>query len=472
MLISYPEHVRGLSTRPSPEGDYSSAFAEHTALYRIPDGVLSHMFIVGQNHVTVPSLEGHVKTKSLPFELLVSHVNRRWRCVAIGTCSLWRRVAVIPEKATEETQTYLRRSKSHPTEIRVDGWPWEHPMPLALVAPLAQNIKCWRRAVINVSLEYPNHLLLDHLAKYPTILMHLDYISLDVEVVNYPPGYPTLEPGPIQILKLGTPRLEFVRLRGVAPQFFRPPMATVVTLHIELTKDIPFSYNTLKDLLTASPTLTNFSLYGDLLHFPDWPAPGAELIRLPGLKSLRLWGTHGWIYSNVLRRILAPALLSLYLKEVQETDLEPFWVSTACNNFPSLRELTFCDFDFSALSYYKAYAAFPHITKLTVLNTTFDIPIIVTLLGHRSANARIWPQLRELSVPYDTTDDQQLYDMVALRSEVRAPLSKLRICTDRPLPTLLGMVAIQRYVEVETFDEPRQWPEGVDHIDEDDVFFQ
>ncbi|KDQ25913.1 hypothetical protein PLEOSDRAFT_160514 [Pleurotus ostreatus PC15] len=471
MLISSADHARG-STVGLDQGDHRPAATEYTPLSHFPEDVLSHMFIVGQIHVTMHPSEDHVKTKLLPFELLVSHVNHHWRCVAIATPSLWRNVAVVPEKTIEETQTYLERSKTYPTEIRVDGWPCERPMQPAIVALLEQNIKYWRWVVINVSLDYPYHLLLDHLEIYPAALAHLVHISLSIEGANPSLQYPTPEPDFTQILKLGAPRLEFVRLRGIAPQFYRPPMTTVVTLHIELTKAIPLNHSTLKDILTASPSLTNFSLYGDRIHFPDWPPPGSEPIHLPRLKSLRLWGAHGWIYSNVLCQISAPALYSLYLKEVQESDLEAFWVSPAPHNFPSLRELTFCDFDFSGPSYRKTYTAFPHITKFTVLNTSFEIPIIVRLLGHHSSSARIWPQLQELSVIYNMSDDQQLYDMVVLRAEARTPLVKLRIGTSRPLSTLVGMVPVQRYVEVETFDEPEQWPEGMGYTDEDDVFFQ
>ncbi|KAF9496537.1 hypothetical protein BDN71DRAFT_1415385 [Pleurotus eryngii] len=464
-------HARAFNIGPE-KGDHRLAFAEYTPLSHIPDDVLSYMFSIGQDHVTMSSLKEQDDTRSFPFELLVSHVNHRWRCVAINSPSLWRRVDVVPEKTEEETQTYLERSKTYPTDIRVDGWPWERPMPLAFVDSLAHNTQYWRQAVINVSLDYPYHLLLGHLENYPMALAHLEHISLCVAAIKHLSDDPTLEPELTQIMRAGAPRLKFVRLRGIAPHFFRPPMAAVVTLHIELTRAIPLSYNTLEAILTASPSLANFSLYGDVIHFPDWPPPGSELIHLPGLKSLRLRGPQSWLYPNFLLRITAPALYSLYLKAVQETDLEPFWASSTPCTFPSLRALTFCGFDFSYLSYYKAYTAFPHISRFTLLNTSFDIPIIVTLLGHRSPDARIWPQLRELSIPYDISDDQQLYDMVALRAETRTPLAKLCIGTIRPLSTLVGMVAVQRYVEVETFDEPEKWPEGMEYNDEDDVFFQ
>ncbi|KAF7428310.1 hypothetical protein PC9H_007531 [Pleurotus ostreatus] len=438
----------------------------------IPDEILSHIFVVGQIpvHPTLPFDTAAVVSPQ--FEVLVSHVDQHWRHVALSTRSLWRRIDIIPRKTITELQTYHDRSKTCPTDIRLDHWSWKDLVPQVLIDLVMHNDRGWRQAVINISTAKHYHPFLKHLENFPIPNGPIEHLSLCVDQAESCRSHPKMQPDFIQIMKSGAPQLKFVRLRGMAPYYFRPPLTAVTTLHLELTKAITMAYPLMKSILTASPSLTNLSLYGEPIHFMTWPTQSPQTsqgMNLPQLRSLRLWGTEGWIFNVVLSHISAPRVHSLYLKEAREADLAAFWPSSH-QSFPILRKLVFHECDFTEASYHTVCEAFPDITDFTVYSTSFNTPIIVELLGNPQSTP-IWPNLKTLHLILNASDEQELlYDMVVARADMNLPLSKLRIGTRLP-SGVLETLERQKYVEVETFAVLDQWPEGLVHLDDDDVIF-
>lgn len=466
-----PEHM--LKTLIVHDHVYPLTLTDWSPISLIPDEILSHIFVMGQDPSSLPVWPlGKDDVAEPQFEVLVSHVDQHWRHVALNTLTLWRRIDIIPSRTITELQTYLDRSKSCPTDIRLDQWPWNDTVPHVLTNLVMHTDRGWRQAGINISADEHYHPFLKYLENFPIPNGPIEHLSLCVEEPEHYSSYPKMQSNLIQILKSGAPLLKFVRLRGAAPYYFRPPLTAVTTLHLEFTRAITMSYSLMKAILTASSSLANLSLYGEPIHFMTWPTQfpqNSQGMDLSQLRSLRIWGTEGWIFNVILNHIAAPRLHSLYLKDAHETDLAAFWPSSH-HSFPILRKLVLHDCDFSEASYLTICEASPHITEFTVYNTHFKTPVVVELLLDPQSTP-IWPKLETLRLILNGSDEQEmLHDMVVARADMNLPLSTLRIGTRLPL-RVLGTLATQNYVKIEIFTVLDQWPEELVHLDDDDVIF-
>ncbi|KAJ8514394.1 hypothetical protein ONZ45_g8072 [Pleurotus djamor] len=438
------------------------------ASYVLPEDVLSRIFLEGQALSTTDK-----SSQPWAFELEVSKVSRFWRFVALNTHILWRSIRALPEKSLPEIRTYLQRSGECPIDIHFNWTHWAEldvPPTVELMDLLVAHPVGWRRAIIQISLDDACLPLLTYIQSDDNIGQHLQYLSLTACAGD---GHLQLDyvSTLVQTFKSGAPELTFVRLRGFAVHCLRPPLTSVVTLHVEISRTIPMQYETFKQVVAASPHLTNLSFYGDGDLVQAWPSHESNTITLPNLKSLRLWLTHGPTLSKLMVHVHAPLLQSLVLKEVQEDDLDIFWIhNQGPRDFPNLKSLTFHDFEFSDTTYHKAGAAFPGITHFTLMHTTFGDATIVRMLGS-PAHARIWPELHTLSLVFSATDGSRLWDMVSIRASMDIPLERLRLGGSNPMEELTDLCKLQEHVEVETFEETDDWREGYSMYDEDDRFW-
>jgi len=307
------------------------------------------------------------------------------------------------------------------------------------------------------------------------------HVSLNVNVHHRIEVMPNSIDNPLpQILAGGTPALSFLRLGCHAMAFFRPPLSTVTTLHLDQTSLLPISYPVLRRLVTASNLLTNLSIYGDIIDADRWP--NYSTIELPALKSLRMYGRAGFIYCGVLLSISAPLLESLVLKGVLHHDLDELWESPQMPKFPSLRSLTFCDFECTDSTYERIFHAFPAITDFTMLHSSTSIPRVLGLVEGRG-HSRVgsvsekhppWPELRSLTLLFDCEDDASIIEMVNARRRLKHPITKLRLGavtrSQHDRTVRLGGL-LREHVQVETFVEIDQWPVDLQDVDEGDVLF-
>ena len=445
----------------------------------LPTEILSIAFEIGKNVVDDlhSDANGH---HEYPFELLVSHTCSYFRQVALATPRLWTAISIhenCPDKLVAE---YIARSGGCLLDIRVDLAVHKAQLDntrlnttVQMILPLSFR---WRSLSVTYDGEIMRYPLISTICNQPAEgLQHLSITVDDVEhadasIVNRDVRLP-------HIFKEGTPTLAFVRLRGLAMHLFRPQLGNVVTLHLDQTTFIPVLYSTFRDIVTCSPFLAHLSLYGDIISATQWPV-GINLIHLPALRSLRICGVTGEMYTGILLGIHAPGLSSLTLKDLQAHDLDLLWELMDVTRYMSLRSLIFCDFEPSISTYAHIFESFQEIITFTSLYSSAGNSILVDLLLEglppRQEEPNVpWPKLQILSFPFDpyTDDDELIEDIVIVRRNCGYPLSKILL--GRKLEDIAqGEIRLEvGHIQVEFSWRTREWPANRTQFDDDDGLF-
>ncbi|KAI4518454.1 hypothetical protein K525DRAFT_288374 [Schizophyllum commune Loenen D] len=442
-----PTLVLPVEARGRPKKDFTMT---------LPNELLSYIFLVGQQ-LSLQE-EADSETQTHPFELLVCAVNCHWRQAALGTALLWHRID--SRKAPDMIAAYLRRSHSAGLHLRLV----EPIDPAALALILVERTR-WATASIGALLSAEEGLLC---AALRTIgACPVQRLSITFETVD---GGRTPTLGDVatpQIFLKASPSPVFVRLRGFALLALRPRLNGVVTLHLDLTRRLRFSYALLSSLLTSSPFLAHLSMYG-YCKPTRWPEE-RETIHTPALRSLRLKCMMGRTYSELLTRIEAPGLLSLALRDVQNDDLDGVWALNERQPlFPKLETLTCIGCEFSDALYPLIMSAFPTMKEYIYLGDSVDCPYIWRHLKPKHGH---WLHLERLSFLFD--EDERSYVMVeelkAWQGAGERRTLQLRPCTAADISDFQAY-ATECGVEVEKVPRLGAWPDAYTD-DEEDILF-
>lgn len=442
----------------------------------MPAEILSIVFEIGKNVVDDLNPESNHCYK-YPFELLASHTCSYFRQVALATPRLWTAFSIHENYSDELIAEYIARSGECLLDIGVDLTVHKLQMDetrlnatLQMILPLSFR---WRSLSIRYDFENVTYPLISKFCNQPAkALRHLsitvdDVDHADATIVNRDVKLP-------HIFKEGTPTLEFVRLRGLAMHLFRPQLGNVVTLHLDQTAFIPVLFSTFRDILTCSPVLAHLSLYGDIIG--AWPA--LNLINLPALRSLRICGVTGEMYTGILLGIHAPGLNCLTLKDLHAHDLDLMWEVMDVSRYPNLKSLIFCNFEPPASTYAHIFKSFQEIITFTSLHSSANESILVNLLlegilpGQAEPHVP-WPKLQILSFPLDpyTDNEERIEDIVKVRRRCGYPLSKILLGQTLE-ETAQGEIKFEvANIEVEFCWGTGIWPANGTQFDDDDGLF-
>ncbi|KDR75078.1 hypothetical protein GALMADRAFT_140627 [Galerina marginata CBS 339.88] len=452
-----------------------------TGIFSIPPEILSNILELGKNMTDVDPLylEGGARPKAA-FELVASHTCLLLRNIALATPRLWATVNINSRSSIEWVLECIRRSGGCWLDITIElavedcqlNEDWNSMMDLVITHSLR-----WRSLSAGCNYEPANR---------PTIARICDseapglqHLSVEVDDMEHADADAfNMEVSVPQIFKLGTPKLKFVRLRGLGIHLFRPQLDAVVTLHLDHTRFIPLSYTTFRNIITCSSLLTNLSVHGDIIGNVPWPRQ-SNIIHLPKLHSLRICGEGNEIYSGLLLSIEAPLLESLTLKDLQEHDLDPLWDLMDATRYANLRRLIFSNFELSSSTYERISHTFREITSFSALYSTItESPFVVLLLkGTIQGQAGPfvpWPRLAVLTFTLDDeADDEELIQkVVEVRKRFGSPLTKILLRVDpedlQEIPKTMHTV---NDVVVEFFSKGEQWPSNRTYVDHDDIFF-
>ena len=415
-----------------------------------------------------------------PFELIVSHTCSYFREVALATPRLWTAWCIHENCSDKLVAEYIARSGGCLLDIRVDLAVHKPQLDgtrlndvVEMILPLSFR---WRSLSVIYDGESRRYPLISKVCNQPAMaLQHLSITVDDVEhadatMVNRDVRLP-------HIFKDGTPTLEFVRLRGLAMHLFRPQLGNVVTLHLDQTTFIPVLYSTFRDIVTCSPVLTHLSLYGDIISSTQWPV-GINLIHLPALRSLRICGIAGEMYTGILLGIHAPRLDSLTLKDLQAHDLDLLWELIDVTRYTNLKSLIFCDFEPPISIYTRIFESFQEIITFSSLYSSAGNSILVDLLlesdlPEQEKSNVPWPKLQILSFPFDpyNDDDELIEDIVIVRRRCGYPLSKILL--GRKLEEIArGEIRLEvGNIQVDFCWRTGEWPANRTQFDDDDGLF-
>ncbi|TRM64432.1 hypothetical protein BD626DRAFT_252406 [Schizophyllum amplum] len=434
------------------------------AFSTFPVEILAHVFIIGQRMAHYDSQDPYddEPAPTHPFELLVSAVNNYWRHVALGTALLW--CHIESRSPRDKIAAYLARSESAELHVRLSES--EDPETLALIMPTSAR---WATVSVNALLDNIQGALFNSL-RHITTCAQLRRVCTIVEAIEGAETPALGDKAPPQIFVDPACAPAFVRLRGFALLVCRPSLVGVVTLHLDLTRRIRFSYALLRSLLTCSPALTHLSIYG-YLEPNQWPPVlTVGRIPLPALRSLRLKCVLGHSYSELLTRIEAQGLVALALKDVHNDDLDALWPANAVAPvFPKLERFACVGNEFSDALYPLFMAAFPTVRDFAYIGEAAGCPHLLRHLRPQRGN---WPDLLRVTFLFD--EDDSAYTMIDELADWRE-LQHRRNLTLR-LGTTMDISEFQSYaseagIAVEKMVRLDPWPTEGQSDDEEDTLF-
>jgi hypothetical protein len=427
---------------------------------------------------------GERDRRTLAFEIVVSQTCPHFRNVAMVTPRLWSSIYVDATRRIDNIAQDVARSGVCWLDIRIDLGERDLQMNdrnleamMDLIIPQSRR---WRSLSIAYSRERVDFPMVTRFCN--SIASGLQQLSITVDDVDQ--ANAAIVDGNIKtahIFKDGTPRLAFVRLRGMALFFYRPQLNFVATLHLDHTvKSLSLSYFTFRDIVTCSPFLENLSLHGDIIVPSGWLG-GNNPIYLPTLRSLRVCGEAADIYPGMLLGIQASGLGSLTLKDMKNPDLDPLWDTANASQYTRLTHLTLINFDLSIPIYESVFHTFQNITTISALQSSIsESPLIHLLLegrlgGPHNAQYIPWPMLETLILSYDTYGSEEVLieKVVKKRREQGCPLSKIRLVMDyeEMVDGPPQKIDAGDDIEIEFFWHMEVWPENRTYFDHDDRLY-
>ena len=458
------------------QAQYSRLLNSDTAIYKLPNELLAEIFMLCADNRSwpIPSRNG---SNFHLFQVVVSHVSRRWREVALGAPLLWN---VINLKVTgpvnhrqgrilSQLEAHCERSATCFLDIKVEFYLGTDMASFCKL--LGRYSERWRRLSVLTRFQEMDDIqsmLVD--AKAPT----LEHLSL------------SLGKGTISIRQKSTsviptilsccPRLSFLRLAGKALGSLHPPTSSVATLHLDDWIRGCIKEDLFKSILEGAPLLVNLSLNEvDLRHLRD-PSIITQPTTLLHLRSLRICDPFTPL-SRLMSLIDMPQLQSLTLNGVESFD---------CHVLKSVESLILDDCPFSEEDLGKLICCLPSLSELSIDES---VPAIFYMLSPEItdipnptetevAKRRLspWPRLQTIIIrELQPIDVPHFFNMVVGRQSMgsKSGLSPLKkILLDRRSRTVLRakqkLEWLQERVIVEN-DIPAKWPLDLGYEDAHDL---
>ena len=461
----------------SQQAQYSRLVNDDVAVYKLPNELLTTIFMMCANTSTKQWPTAF--TRSLPFQVVASHVSHRWRDITLGTPLLWNTFIVRIMKRlngphmVSRLEAHLERSNSCFLDIALD---FRVSDDLAVYCRLlAKHSQRWRRLSILTTFEEINHLReMLHGVEVP-MLEHLSLILGRSNTFSPRQQFTSVTPA---ILAACPPCLSFVRLAGQALGNLHPPTSSITTLHLDGWTRHFITHDQLKVVLEGAPLLINLSLNQLHLNHPRDPFDIADPTTLPFLRALRICGPCSPV-SRFMSLLCMPQLESMTLDRLETFDSQVMRTVRSLN-------LDCCRFNEQEFS--KLIHSFPSISDLSIdeslpeilyalLPGTNNIPVSTEGGTTPSQSPPLaWPQLQTIAIrDLQSLDVPNFCKIVFHRQEGSdegsSPLR--RILLDRRSRTVLRakqrLEWLQEKFIVENADIPAPWPMGLQYEDAQDL---
>jgi hypothetical protein len=274
----------------------------------------------------------------LSFQILVSHVCRHWRNVALSTPTLWTTIEVGPEARPpyQAVQMWLEQSKGLPIDIYVNYEPHDHECDVEppsdadinfLFSLLVPHIHRWRTMKISVAEYYPIYVFLD-IVSDPSILAAPRLTTLELYHREESDEFDSFGMSKHLTLFGGSaPLLTRLVLWGVPVDWNQPWIASASNLtDLELAfhpEDVRPSWAQFTSILRGASALEKLSLRmsGPSGNPPEWhiePTPESPTdlnapVQLPQVTDFRLAFHSEARAIGLLHKFYLPALKNLVL---------------------------------------------------------------------------------------------------------------------------------------------------------------
>ncbi|KAJ7683721.1 hypothetical protein B0H17DRAFT_1073866 [Mycena rosella] len=384
---------------------------------RIPIDILELIFEAGARNA-----HRQISTFPKPIEIVVSHVNRRWREVAVNLAVLWSSIRASPFEALDKLDSYFERSKGHALSVCLFAYKeyWRPDM----VAKMQLHLHRFRRF----------HLITDFIRSTSTVNAHFKRFDMPaLECFLYTPlDFAEFQSphAPLLSFTQGAPLLASVRLNGPMLDLIRPPFSGISQLCLKEER-FPIPFRSICDTLKSCVSLVKFAFSGHIIRsrrplaIPFDAAP----FTLPELRYMML--SNGGSSDVILAAITAPKLSTLRLNNFEEGDLAYFLQLSQVSKFPVLESVTLLDNTFSIEEYHDIARILPAIRTVACLNSSYTdevLDFLVPLPTSSNVTHMPWPNLGTLmfsQAQFQEKHQAMLCNLVAARIALRTPILNL-----------------------------------------------
>ncbi|KAH0827975.1 hypothetical protein J3R83DRAFT_3614 [Lanmaoa asiatica] len=293
-----------------------SSDGTHPGISVLPVEVLGMIFkeVIGQSDTCI-------EYQSFPFEpdklewpvirpeLLISHVSKYWRVVAIGTPSLWTHIRLYVNQPVDLVDLYLTRSRGlplvvafrqhfvcgiHPRQAYAADYP-------RITATILNHMHICRRLEIRTNIPVPE--LLDGLGRSRAPLLQ--------EIVLHHPCSGTREP---TFSSSSFPTLTHLELGELMSVSTTLPTKTLTSLTLCGLPAFGLPAATFLNFLSGLQSLSRLALLDEVVDFER--SRTTDVVEMPSLRSLILKPGHdiSRIYlTGIMETVVTPALEELFL---------------------------------------------------------------------------------------------------------------------------------------------------------------
>ena len=345
------------------------------------------------------SASPNLTVAGLKIEVVLSHVSRRWRDVAIRTPHIWKNVTVSPQNPShrEMLELYLERSGALPFNIKLSTYGKNNITPdaYAFITPLAEVIarSALRLCRFYVEWSLPQiylHELLEILRPLSAPLLQ------DLCIIGHSPAE-TEEGGRAhRLFSGGVPSLRSLTLKRSSFISCTPVVTSVTKL--QLYEHAIFSNSLISSFchtLSALPLLEHLELSAGFV------VPDNTIFELPSLTHLGLRPVVDGELPSFMRSTIAPKLKKLVFEAIMAYDLD-FLAATAQGVYQGVSSLTVAQsygHSFSLSTWNVIVNAFPNVEEF-IFSFCDDTHDFITILKEEKgiSSTFAWPKLRSLTV--------------------------------------------------------------------------
>jgi hypothetical protein len=401
------------------------------------------------------------KRGTLPYVVLITHICRSWRELALGTPGLWTWIDLVSGHNNAMSCAFLERSQPRILHVTLVVHPvWLRPERIKrphryinldeLVELIVREIG--RIASLHITAhDVPMELAFVLPKLRPLQAPQLRYFGTSRD--DIPRAGPT--PTPDLVFTGGAPKLTEARISSLILGV--PPLSNITSLIIHRPQDSQqrsMSFAQLTEMLLASPFLENLVMEGKIVD-RDQPHEIRNVVSLPHLATLHIElenendaiGHAFMLYLLHTPNIHSLTLVNTMSERAVRSFLE-FCDSRPPTPYPHLRRLSLNGGGSIGPLITSLARALPGVTDLRcivwntsdVLNKLLQVPRCTRCKTfHRAVGAShddlseqfrasgqvpYWPNLRSLTFQY--AGDTALYDFIVARELVGCPLERLR----------------------------------------------
>lgn len=458
------------------QSEYGAIRNKHSPILQLPVEVTCFIFEHTQLPISVDEEKEEEEEEEEPqylMEVVVSHVCRRWRKIALGYPKLWSSFYYEADESLRDPscvpldrlESYLERSAALPLRLWFDFGRGSSDPELyhKLIDRSIDHVHRWK----HFTLFYTEMFFLsDHTSRLSDVSApFLEYLVLcsnaeDWDQIESEPVVTNLDP---IVLTNGAPKLTYLMLDGTSI-FCIPPLSNITTLRLEKAEGVGRYFNESTFLVLLSlPSLEQLSLVADV--FTDQNVD--QHIHMPNLKRLRVANLDSPRFSSILANIHAPQLETFIIHTCMtglDSQLEPY-------TYPALRKLWIVDSLMDTTVAALVVQLTSQATDVFISQENIDDGFFYSLCQDLTTTEELtWPRLKTLKCNVEGYSDidpylsfarsrpEQSFTLILHRELVEYwsteyPISLLElkeIC-------MLDEVADEDWIQKESF-----WPENMD----------